>query len=314
MTRLFLASALITTLIAAPCHAQSSADDVTEAVRKQLQAYLEVFNQHDAEAAAEFWTAEAVSVQQETGERTEGRGAILADLTQVFGDYPDVQLAGTVDHVRAIGSDVAVAEGRITLVTAEDQPAESAFTVVLQKVGENWLIASAHQRNLPTPVTTFEVLQGLEWLVGTWQDQTEGATVTSTVRWTPNQAFLIRSFEATFDDGEGFSGTQIFGWDPRSQQILTWTFNSDGSFGDGTVSKNGDEWMIKMNQVQSDGGLASGTTVITPIDENTFEVQKIGESIEGEPIPMSDPVTVVRVVDTPEVSAEKTPAEEGGEK
>ena len=127
----------------------------------------------------------------------------------------------------------------------------------------------------------------------------------------PSRAFLIRSFEATFDDGEPLSGTQIFGWDPRAQQIRTWTFNSDGSFGDGTVSKNGDEWMVKMNQMQSDGRLASGTSVITRVDNDTIEVQKIGESIDGEPIPASEPVTVVRVAVAANVSVVETPAVEG---
>ena len=181
--------------------------------------------------------ADAVSVQEETGERTEGRAALLTEFDQFFKDYPNAQLAGTVEHVRPVSAEVAIAEGNITLATGDGEPTQSAFTAVLQKQGDRWLIASSHERDLPVPETSYDALREFEWLVGTWQDKTNDASVISTVRWSPSKAFLIRSFEATFDDGDGFSGTQIFGWDPRSQQIRTWTFNSDGSFGDGTVSK-----------------------------------------------------------------------------
>ena len=66
-----------------------------------------------------------------------------------------------------------------------------------------------------------------------------------------------------------------------------------------------------MNQMQSDGRLASGTSVITRVDNDTIEVQKIGESIDGEPIPASEPVTVVRVAVAAKVSVVETPAVEG---
>jgi uncharacterized protein (TIGR02246 family) len=311
MKQLLLVVALATTSVAMPCKAQSSANEVAGSIREQLKSYVETFNKHDAKAVAGCWTTDAVSVQEETDARTEGRAAILADFEQFFRDYPKAQLAGAVEQVCPVSGDVAIAEGQITLATGEEEPTRSAFTAVLKKEGERWLIASSHERDLPVPATATDALQELEWFVGTWRDQTEGASVLTTVRWSPSRTFLIRSFEATFEDGEGFSGTQIFGWDPLAKQIRTWVFNSDGSFGDGAMSKNGDDWMIKMNQMQSDGHLASGTTVITRLNDDTIEVQKLGESIDGEPILASEPVRVVRVTATEGVSAVVTPAVEG---
>ena len=117
------------------------------------------------------------------------------------------------------------------------------------------------------------------------------------MQWSPSRAFLIRSYSAEFKDGEGYTGTQIFGCDTLAKEIRTWTFNSDGSYGDGTVSKNGVEWLVKLNQMQNDGQLASGTMVITRVDDDTLQIQKIGESIDGEPVPASEPITVVRTAD-----------------
>ncbi|MEM8678604.1 MAG: SgcJ/EcaC family oxidoreductase, partial [Planctomycetota bacterium] len=244
-----------------------------------------------------LWTEDAISIQEETGSRTEGREALLVEFQRFFGDYPQAQLMGQVDEVRFVGPDVAIVEGAATIKTGDEAPIRSLYTAVLHKQGDRWLIANSHERDMPRAPTAYDALQPLEWLVGTWQDETDEASVMTTVRWAPSRNFLIRSFEVSFKDGEGFSGTQLFGWDPLSQQIRTWVFNSDGSFGDGTVSKSDNDWLIKMNQIQSDGRLASGTNVLTRVDEDTLQIQKIGQSVDGEPVPASDPVNVTRVPD-----------------
>lgn len=290
--------------------AQEPDEDAAAVVRERLTSYVETFNQGDAAPVVEYWTTDAVSVQEESGERTEGREALLTEFKRFFEDFPNAQLTGAVEHVQMVGDDVAIAEGDVTLITGPGEPTQAIFTAVLKKQGGKWLIASSHERDLPTPPTPYDALKELEWAVGTWQDQIDGATVTSTVRWSPSQAFLLRSYHAQYEDGEEASGTQVFGWDPLAKQIRTWTFHSDGTFGDGTVSNNGDEWIIKMNQIQSDGTLASGTTVITKIDDDTLQVQKLGESLDGEPVPASDPVTVVRIADE-QAPATETPQTEG---
>ena len=113
----------------------------------------------------------------------------------------------------------------------------------------------------------------------------------------PNQAFLIRSYSAEYEDGEQFSGTQVIGWDPLAKQIRTWVFNSDGSYGDGTVARHGQEWSVRMAHMQTDGRIATATHVINRLDDDTMEIQKIGEAVDGEPVPSSPPIKVVRVTD-----------------
>ncbi len=292
------------------CNAQATGDDTAAAVRSRIRAYVQTFNNHDAAAVAAYWTADGVSVDEETGERKTGRDALHKDFQQFFEDYPNAQLSGSVDHLRGIGPNVVIAEGRVTLLT-EEVPVQTAFTAVFAKQDDQWLIASSHERDLPSPSTAYDGLKELEWLIGSWQDQTDGTIVNTTWQWSPSRTFLIRSYRAEFENGGGFTGTQIFGWDPLAKQIRTWTFNSDGSYGDGTVSRNGSEWMVKMNHMRSDGQLASGTHIITQIDDDTLQIQKIGESINGEPVPASDPITVVRTADADTVSNVNATADEG---
>jgi hypothetical protein len=193
--------------------------------------------------------------------------------------------------------EVAQAAGQVTLTTQEGEAIDSVFTAIMVNRGGKWLISSSSESDIPAAPAAYDALIGLEWFVGNWRDQTDGAEVLTTVRWAPSKAFLIRSFAAQFEDGEEASGTQVFGWDPAEEQIRTWTFNSDGSYGEGTAAKHGEDWTIKMSHRMTDGGVASATHVLTRVDANTIQVQKIGESINGDPVPAGEPITVVRVAD-----------------
>jgi uncharacterized protein (TIGR02246 family) len=302
---------LVATLVAQATHAQeSTTNKQTDApIRERLQSYVETFNGNDAGAVAAFWTQDAVSLNEETGERTVGRDALQKEFAEFFAGNAGARLAGQIDQVRMIRPDVAVAEGEVSLVLPDDEPVPSSFTAIMVKEGDQWLISSSQERGLPTPPTPYDALKDLEWLVGSWQDQGEDVRVNTTVRWSPSQSFLIRSFNAQFGDGEMVEGTQVFGWDPLNKTIRTWVFNSDGSYGDGTVSRNGEEWIVKMTQMLSDGRLGTATQVVKRVDNDTIEVQRIGETIDGaDPVPASEPVVVVRTGSTDDVSSSTSEA------
>ncbi len=264
-------------------------------IKNRFAGYLEAFNSGDVERLSACWAVGATALNESTGERTVGREAIAEGLRTLFAATPDARLTGTVDSVRALRPDVAIAEGKVTLYIPGAEPAPSAFTAVLTKEGGEWVFESSQERDLPAPATPADALGELAWLVGDWRDDTDGVDAQSTVRWSANKAFLIRSFRADFDDGASFEGTQVFGWDPRTKQYRTWTFNSDGSFGEGDVSLNGDDTLIKMSHVQSDGEVSAGVLVLTRVDNDTMRVEKIGQSVGGAPVPQGEPVTVVRV-------------------
>ena len=232
--------------------------------------------------SGQFWSPDGVSVAEDSGQRIEGREALQKQFATFFEEAPGARLTGQVTDIRIVRPDVAMVEGQTTLFVADSEPVVSAFSALLVRDGNEWLISNSHERDLPPPTSPQVALKDLEWLIGTWQDQSDDSQVITTVRWSPNQAFLIRSFTAQFADNE-LQGTQVIGWDPLNRQIRTWIFSSDGSFGQGTISKHDDDWMLKMWQILSDGRLAAATQVITRVDDNTMTVQVIGETVNGEP-------------------------------
>ncbi|TWT66892.1 SnoaL-like domain protein [Posidoniimonas polymericola] len=301
MKRLFSAALLALTPLSFFCHAAAADDNsaagVADAVSERLSAYLTAFNDHDADAVAAFWAEDGVSTNEETGERVTGRDAIRDDLAAFFSDNPAAKLTGEVTEVRSVHPEVAIAEGVATLFLPETEPTPSAFTAVMAKTGGQWLLESSGERPLPTPESSATALEELSWLIGRWQDDTEGVAVDTTVRWSPNKAFLIRSYRAEYDDGGSFEGTQVIGWHPLDKSFRTWSFNSDGSFGEGVASRSGDEWLLKSTDVHSDGVVSTYTQVIRPVDEQTLEVQKIGRTEDGAPLPSTEPITVRRAPD-----------------
>lgn len=275
----------------------------TDAVQLALAAYVDAFNRHDVETLAALWTPTGSYVNKETGERTSGREALAADFTKVFTATPEIFLSGGADEVRVIGGDTAIVDGVTTVVRPDAEPSISAYTAIFVKQEGKWLLDTVHESDLPTPETPRQALKPLEWMVGAWQDESDTANVSSIMRWSPSQAFLIRSYDVIRDDEEPFQGSQIIGWDPAVKQIRSWTFNSDGSFGEGTWSQNGAEWIVRKTETMADGKLASGTQVITQIDADTITVQTIAKEIDGAPEPTSDPVTMKRVAETANAAA-----------
>lgn len=287
-------------LFVLPCFglaAQEASADSPDAgaINQRFADYLDAYNAGSADTVGSFWSEDAVSLDEETGERASGREAVVAGFAEFFANAPGSRLTGTINRVRSLRPDIAIAEGAVTLFVADAEPVPSAFTAVLVKERGQWLIESSYERPLPSP-TSRGALQDLAWLVGEWRDQTEGVEMNTTVRWSANGAFLIRSFRADYgDNDDAFEGTQIIGWDPRANQYRTWTFNSDGSFGEGTVSRSGDQWLIRMSHVLTDGSVSAGTQVLQLVDSDTMCVERIGQTVDGAPVPAGEPVTVVRV-------------------
>jgi uncharacterized protein (TIGR02246 family) len=268
------------------------------AVRQALARYVQAFNSHDAKALAALWSPEGTHVNKETGERTIGREALHADYAALFKQSPQVSLSGEAEDIRVLQGDTALVDGVCHVVSPGGEPASSAYSAVFVKDGGQWLIDTIYESDLPVPETPRQALAPLEWMVGLWQDESDSATVNSTMRWSPSDAFLIRSYDVDREGEEPFQGQQVIGWDPAQKQIRSWTFNSDGSFGEASWSKNGAEWIVRKVETLADGRMASGTQVITRLDDNTITVQTIAKEIDGAPEPTAESVTMKRVAET----------------
>jgi uncharacterized protein (TIGR02246 family) len=292
------AAVLVWSLISAPAFADEAA------VRKSLKGYVEAFNLHDAKATASFWTETGVHRNEATGEEISGRAAMEADLASVFKLRPTSRLEARLDKLRMIRPDVARGEGEAILTGGGEDPSVSRFTVILIVSEGKWLIDSVDERPAETESTAVDALAELDWLVGAWNEENADGRLDTAFRRTSGGAFLLRSFAFTSAEGALDEGSQVIGWDPIAKQIRSWSFHSDGSFGEGLWSRNGDAWLIRSTHTLPDGRVASGTYVLTPEGDDALTFQLVGHEIDGEPQPTAPAATLHRVVPPAEAAVE----------
>ncbi|MCS7470019.1 hypothetical protein NZK35_25505 [Stieleria sp. ICT_E10.1] len=148
-----------------------------------------------------------------------------------------------------------------------------------------------------------EPLDALEWMVGEWVDKGDDTTIVTKCSWTKNRKFLKRSFELKTDGKVTLHGDQIVGFDPRSNQIRSWTFDSEGGIGEGVWIQDGNRWLVKSSFVLADGSRASSLNVYTYVDDDTFRWQSTNREIAGELQPSIPEVSVVRLAEDDNAAA-----------
>ena len=126
-------------------------------------------------------------------------------------------------------------------------------------------------------------LKGLQWMVGDWAAEgtrESGVSVQSTCDWTANESYLIRKFTVEGKQAFVHGGTEVIGWDPRLHRIRSWTFDSDGGFGESTWTHDGRHWIIVYTGTLANGDDVSAVHVVTPVDADTMTVRSKDRTIE----------------------------------
>lgn len=283
-------------LAAAEDTAQTSADE--KAIRRAVQSYVAAFNAGDAKALAAHWSQDGVYTNRTTGQQFSGREAIEAEFEILFSHGQSARLDVSLESIRFVTPDVAVEEGTAYVVESGQLPSPSRYTAIYVKRDGEWRLDSVRETAMPATPSHYEYLSDLEWMIGDWIDQDENATIQTTCQWTANRNFMTRSFAVSVQDRIELRGTQVIGWDPVAQQVRSWVFDTDGGFGEGAWSREGNRWIIKTNSTLQGGRKASTVNIITFVDDDTFTWQSIGREVDGELLPNIDEVTVVRMQST----------------
>ncbi len=255
------------------------------AIRKAVEAYVVAFNNGDAKALAALWAPEAVYTNPISGEEVVGRASIEKQFTAIFTEAKGAKLEATTVSIGFVSPNVAVEQGTAKVISPNQEPEESKYSAVYVKRDGQWLLDRVTEEITTNVISHYEHLKDLEWMVGSWVDQDEQATVTTECSWTRNNNFLTRSFTVQVGDQIDMAGMQVIGWDPADKTIRSWVFDSDGGFGQATWSKKGNTWHVQQAGVLPDGRKSSTVNIITYIDDNTCTLQSVNRSVDGELLP-----------------------------
>jgi len=268
-------------------------DDDEKSIKALLDAFVKAFDAGDANATAATYTDTAVIVDEE-GERFEGRAAIQGLYAETFADNPGSKIAIAVDALRFLGPETALEVGRATITPAgSGSPEITRFTTVYTKQGGQWRQAAV--RDEPAhDLTPHDRLKELEWLVGEWVNESQDAVVFTTCAWAKGGNFLEREFTMKTQGRPVLSGTQRIGWDPLKRQFKTWIFDSEGGHGEGYFTRNGNEWVVKVEGVRQDGKPVSATNIITRLGKDRMSWQSTNRTLGAIAVPGIDEFVVVR--------------------
>lgn len=295
-----MSSALILVVAAHAAEKKPANRSEEDVIRTTVDSYVAAYNRGDAKAVATHWceTADWISP---SGQRFQGRQAIQNEMQSLFAENRDVRIEVIDPSIRLISSDVAMEEGIVRVIRPAELPSDSTYLAIHVKQNGQWKLDSVRETEVPATPAASPQLEELAWLVGEWIDQSPDATVESSVTWTKNKTFLSYAFKVSAPGMEDLEGTQVIGWDPAAGAVRSWMFDSDGGLGEGVWSKKGNGWIVKFSQVLPDGRKASATNMYTLLDANTFTWKSVGRKLDGEFLPNTGEVTVVRKTANPPV-------------
>lgn len=266
-----------------------------DAIAKNAEAFVEAFHKGDAKALANLWVADGDYVDQ-SGCHIKGRDAIEGVFKKLFEENKDLKLRIDSASLRFVTPDLAIEDGTTEVIPPDGGPPSRArYTNVHVKKDGKWGLSSVREAPY-APQTNYQHLRGLEWAIGTWVDEAEkGEVGRFSFEWAENQQFIVSTFSTAFKNITLGSGTQWIGWDPETKTLRSWTFDSNGGFGQGTWTKDGTKWVIKTTTTLRDGKKASSTNVVTRIDANTVAWESKDRTLDGKAMPPIKELRMKRV-------------------
>jgi uncharacterized protein (TIGR02246 family) len=270
--------------------ALSAADDggtqseAERAIRAATKAYFEAVAKGDSKAVAEFWMKDGDFIDDHGD--VHPASELATEVAHSAGAAKRSETRVTASKVRLLTADVAVDDGTSQTVSLDDElaaPIRGHFHATWVKRDGQWRLASlcetaASPDNEPR-------LSDLDWMVGRWTSDNEGITIDVNVQWNSTRTFLLRDTKATREGNTLFSGSQRIGWDPLTRKLKSWSFESDGGYGEATWVKDGESLVGQNISVMPDGRQISATTIITRDGNDVFTRKVIAAKVDGEPMP-----------------------------
>jgi hypothetical protein len=245
------------------------------AIRAAAKSYLEAKRQHNAEEMRKSCTVDGDYVD------ADGRVYKMHDLISKLGnttprnDVAPAEVAPPQTSLRFITSDVAIEDSTADSETMSDGRVPfSRFTAVWVKRNGRWLLDSLRESSTASATTNSRLLP-LAWLLGEWSAKAGDSATLVSARWSDGGHYIVRDFVVRRPNSEAITASQRIGWDPRVQGIKSWSFDSQGGFGEALWVQDGPKWIVESKDVTADGKTSRSATAYTPsgTDRYVWEVR-----------------------------------------
>lgn len=258
------------------------------AIAAQLKGFIDAFEGGNPERVASFWTVGGELVGDD-GHVFHGRAAIAGAYRALLARKAKRHARIEQESLRFPSRDTAISEGTFRVRAGSGATTSNRYSVLHVREGGKWLMAVV--REWPA---TGASLHDLDWLIGTWAAKRDDVEVHTSYEWLWNKTFIRAQFTIRQKD-RTLRGLQMIGRDPATGELRTWTFESEGGFGEATWSRDGKRWVLDSAGRLTDGSTLAATNILTPINHDSFTWQSVQRSRDGEEVDDLPPVKVTRV-------------------
>lgn len=257
-----------------------------QAIRDALQSYSDAFSRGQAPRAGPAFVENAEYVTSD-GDRIKGRQAIVKRMMGYLSTHHGDHLKLTADSILFVTPEVAQVDGNAEIRGPGGPPDVSPYTALMVRRDGRWMMQSL--RDLSTEgdeedaTSAADQIKTLDWMVGDWNQQSAAGTVRATCRLDPSKSWLLWDYTVREGDKDLMTVNQRIGWDPQKGEFRSWVFDSVGGHADGDWDP-ADEgaWVIRQSGVLPDGGTASATCLLVPVDPTHFRWRMTERRVKGE--------------------------------
>ena len=220
-------------------------------------SFAAAFESGDAKAVAAHWTENGEYISDD-GTVIRGRANIEKEYAGLFARKKGAKVEIDLESIRFPSRDTAIEEGHFKVRYGKDQAAFSKYSVLHVRENGKWLMAVV--REWPGEGVS---LRELDWLVGTWTAKRDDTEIMTTYKWWGEKSFLRMDITVK-DKEQTSSGFQMIGKDASTGQIRSWTFDTDGSFGEATWEREGKKWIVRRRGCHGQRRRAVGDQYLYP--------------------------------------------------
>jgi hypothetical protein len=206
------------------------------------------------------------------------------------------KLVINVDSVKVLSPEVVLEKGSTTVTSKDGDTSGALYNAIHVKKEGKWKITQLTETPLPD-LSAHDRLADLAWLVGKWEetDKSNELEISSQYVWARGGNYITRNVTVKHGQDITLEGWQIIGWDPLEERIRVWTFDDEGGFSDGYMTRDGERWMLRETGVSSDGSRTASQDTITRLGNDRFTWESTNRTLDGDPLPNIDRVEINRV-------------------
>jgi uncharacterized protein (TIGR02246 family) len=278
-----------------PVSAQVQSAQATDekAIRASAEEFVAAFNKGAAKQIGALWTPDCEYID-ETGRIFRGRDAIEREYAAFFAANPGLKMETFISSVKIIGGRSAVEDGTAVVKNKDGVTmSQASYTAIHLKEGDKWFMASVRERATPS-LSKRPDFEHLEWLIGDWTAASGSNTLDFRFKWIGDKKFIELSYNVREKDAPVRSGIQIIGRDPLSGHVISWSFDSTGSYGQGQWRLLKKGLIIESRGVMPDGALTASSDLVSKIDGESFSWQSVNRSVAGQTLNDMEPVVLKR--------------------